>query len=134
MSEPQINPEYLKLTERDLQEWLWAYSQVTSVLERVPNWQTAAQHAVFNGMEKPLEGVRLAKQLNEELDKLRDLNADKFSTINAYCRMASWDKWKIQRLMDAIDHYISAAGYTEHTRLLTEARAEVVNSKTGFWP
>lgn len=66
----------------------------------------------------------------EEIKKLRELNEDKFKTINAYCKAASLDKWKIGKLVAAIDQYISAAGYSEHTKILTEARADVVNSSS----
>lgn len=68
-------------------------------------------------------------RLQQDRDKFVELNGEKFITINAYCRMASMDKWKITKLIEAIDQYISSAGYNEHTKLLTEARADVVNSK-----
>lgn len=67
-----------------------------------------------------------------ELQKFKELNEEKFKTINAYCSMASVDKWKVKTLVDAIDRYLSAAGYGPHAMILTIARAEVVNAKTGL--
>lgn len=66
----------------------------------------------------------------KELAKFKELNADKAKTIEAYRRMASWDKWKILRLLQAIDEYLSADGYRDASKILTNARAEVVNSKS----
>jgi hypothetical protein len=68
----------------------------------------------------------------QELQKLKELNEEKFQTINAYCSMASLDRWKMKTLVNAIDRYLSAAGYGEHAKILTYARADVVNAKTGL--
>lgn len=65
----------------------------------------------------------------QELAKLKELNEDKFKTIAAYCKAASLDKWKIDRLLSAVDQYLSLDGYREASKLLTEARADVVNAK-----
>jgi hypothetical protein len=65
----------------------------------------------------------------KEVETLKELNADKFCTIEAYCKAASTDKWKIKTLLDAIDRYLSASGYSAHANILTDARAEVVNLK-----
>lgn len=72
--------------------------------------------------------------MNDDITKLQQLNEDKFRTIAAYTRMASLDKWKIGRLMEAIDQFLSSNGHSEHSKLLTEARADVVNCKTGMFP
>ncbi len=65
----------------------------------------------------------------EELTKLKELNGDKFKTIQAYCRLASLDKWRVRRLLDAIDQYLSADGYRDASAILTNARADAVNAK-----
>lgn len=65
----------------------------------------------------------------EELAKFKELNQDKAKTIEAYRHMASWDKWKILRLLEAIDEYLSADGYRDASKILTNARADVVNSR-----
>lgn len=79
---------------------------------------------------KTLRAEKLS--IEKDRNKFVELNGEKFLTIQAYCRMASMDKWKIGKLIEAIDQYISAAGYNDHTKLLTEARADVVNSKVGL--
>lgn len=70
----------------------------------------------------------------EELAKLKALNEDKAKTIAAYCRMASLDKWRVRKLVDAIDRYLSADGYRDASAILTEARAEAVNAKPTPYP
>ena len=146
MSQPTINPEWVKLLEADLEaakrdrdDWLWCYSLLTGILQRHPGWEEAKECRVFGSDETNLEGSFLAKQANrtidgqrKEIDKLTELNEDKFKTINAYCRMASMDKWKIQKLVEAIDQYCSAAGYSEATKILENARADVINAKTAL--
>lgn len=69
----------------------------------------------------------------QELAKLKELNEDKFRTIQAYCAMASMDKWKIGRLIEAIDQFISAHGHDEQTKLLTAASGDVINAKPENW-
>lgn len=65
----------------------------------------------------------------EELAKLKALNEDKAKTIAAYCRMASLDKWRVRKLMDAIDRYLSEDGYRDASSILTNARADAINAK-----
>lgn len=66
-----------------------------------------------------------------EVSKLKELNEDKAKTIAAYCRMASLDKWRVRKLVDAIDRYLSADGYRDASAILTNARADAVNAKPG---
>lgn len=70
----------------------------------------------------------------QELAKLKELNEDKFKTINAYCRMASLDKWRVRRLVSAIDQYLSEDGYRDASSILTNARADAVNAKASEPP
>lgn len=70
----------------------------------------------------------------EELAKLKALNEDKAKTIAAYCRMASLDKWRVRRLLTAIDQYLSEDGYTDASSILTNARADAVNAKASEPP
>ena len=70
----------------------------------------------------------------EELAKLKALNEDKAKTIAAYCRMASLDKWRVRRLVSAIDQYLSEDGYRDASSILTNARADAVNAKASEPP
>lgn len=70
----------------------------------------------------------------EELAKLKALNEDNAKTIAAYCRMASLDKWRVRRLLTAIDQYLSEDGYRDASSILTNARADAVNAKASEPP
>ena len=58
----------------------------------------------------------------------------------AWHKDSSLQKWfpftfeELRAVVDAIDRYISAAGYNEHTIILTKARADIVNSNFGLTP
>lgn len=71
------------------------------------------------------------ERLNFQLAEQKALNADKAKTIAAYCRIASLDKWRVRKLVDAIDRYLSEDGYRDASSILTNARAEAVNAKPG---
>lgn len=162
MSEPQINPEWVALLERDLenaiadaQDWLWAYSVLTGILSGHPGWKTAKNQTplgrwieagvdlaksarekieFFEDYHKDSSLERLFPFTAEELAKLKALNEDKAKTIAAYCRMASLDKWRVRRLLSAIDQYLSEDGHRDASSILTNARADAVNAKASEPP
>lgn len=118
--EPTINPEFLKSVEAERDALRIEY-------ESRAHW-IAEMNAILgydnsDGKHSEPDPFEIATEL-----KRLAVIGKSWETDSSLAKWFPFTFEELRAVVDAIDRYISAAGYNEHTIILTKARADIVNS------
>lgn len=120
MSEPKINPEWVKLLEQERD----MYRTECEIRVRwIADMNALLGYDNSDGMHSEPDPFAIAT----ELKRLAAIGKS-WETDSSLAKWFPFTFEELRAVVDAIDRYISAAGYNEHTAILTKARADIVNS------